>query len=176
MLDKTSSIICAFGLAAAAPRSPYRHLELCGIALDLTDLGRRAQRDLIQLILAVHDHAVPHAKADQHLRQRLHKIFVVDAQQLHFGAAGVRQRSENVEYRAEAKLLTDSAHIFHGGVVFLRKEEADADLVEQLDTARGALLNIDALLQEDGERAATEVLEHLRNSEDGYRFLLALPA
>ena len=33
MLDKTSSIICAFGLAAAAPSSPYRHLELCGIAL-----------------------------------------------------------------------------------------------------------------------------------------------
>ena len=27
-----SSIICAFGLAAATPRSPYRHLELCGIA------------------------------------------------------------------------------------------------------------------------------------------------
>ena len=24
--------ICAFGLATAAPRSPYRHLELCGIA------------------------------------------------------------------------------------------------------------------------------------------------
>ena len=23
----------AFGLAAAAPRSPYRHLELCGIAI-----------------------------------------------------------------------------------------------------------------------------------------------
>ena len=36
MLDKTSSIICAFGLAAAAPRSPYRHLELCGIALTPT--------------------------------------------------------------------------------------------------------------------------------------------
>jgi hypothetical protein len=34
MLDKTSSIICAFGLASAAPRSSYRHLELCGIALD----------------------------------------------------------------------------------------------------------------------------------------------
>ena len=27
-----SSIICAFGLASAAPRSPYWHLELCGIA------------------------------------------------------------------------------------------------------------------------------------------------
>ena len=35
MLDKTSSIICAFGLASAAPRSPYRHLELCGIAQEL---------------------------------------------------------------------------------------------------------------------------------------------
>ncbi|WP_417065218.1 hypothetical protein, partial [Gemmiger sp.] len=33
MLDNTQSIICVFGLAAAAPRSPYRHLELCGIAL-----------------------------------------------------------------------------------------------------------------------------------------------
>ena len=29
-----SSIICAFGLASAAPRSPYRYLELCGIALN----------------------------------------------------------------------------------------------------------------------------------------------
>ena len=36
MLDNTQSIICAFGLAAAAPRSPYRHLELCGIALIIT--------------------------------------------------------------------------------------------------------------------------------------------
>jgi hypothetical protein len=32
MLDNTQSIIYAFGLAAAVPRSPYRHLELCGIA------------------------------------------------------------------------------------------------------------------------------------------------
>ncbi|WP_333559945.1 hypothetical protein, partial [Gemmiger qucibialis] len=30
-----SSIICAFGLASAAPRSPERCLELCGIALVL---------------------------------------------------------------------------------------------------------------------------------------------
>ncbi|MDY5923526.1 MAG: hypothetical protein SPJ32_05790, partial [Oscillospiraceae bacterium] len=27
------SIISAFGLASAAPHSPYRHLKLCGIAL-----------------------------------------------------------------------------------------------------------------------------------------------
>ena len=35
-----SSIICAFGLAAAAPRSPYRHLELCGIALKKQNQNR----------------------------------------------------------------------------------------------------------------------------------------
>ena len=39
MLDKTSSIICAFGLASTAPRSPYRHLELCGIALNQSRKG-----------------------------------------------------------------------------------------------------------------------------------------
>ena len=34
-----SGIICAFGLASAAPRLTYRHLELCGIALNKTQLA-----------------------------------------------------------------------------------------------------------------------------------------
>ena len=34
MLDNTQSIICAFCLAADTPRSPYRHVELCGVAID----------------------------------------------------------------------------------------------------------------------------------------------
>ncbi|MFZ1532074.1 MAG: hypothetical protein WAT15_07940 [Gemmiger qucibialis] len=42
MLNKTSSIICAFGLASAAPRSPYRYLELCGIAQSLSAHWRAA--------------------------------------------------------------------------------------------------------------------------------------
>ena len=40
-----SSIICAFVLASAAPRSPYRHLELCGIALDKKTENRRKCRE-----------------------------------------------------------------------------------------------------------------------------------
>ncbi|MGB5003191.1 MAG: hypothetical protein WBO61_10225 [Gemmiger qucibialis] len=44
MLDKTSSIICAFGLASAAPRSPYRHLELCGIAFNWLRIKKRNSR------------------------------------------------------------------------------------------------------------------------------------
>ncbi|MEE0497168.1 MAG: hypothetical protein UC991_01645, partial [Gemmiger sp.] len=43
MLDNTQSIICAFGLASAAPRSPYRHLELCGIALKIKQYAYTAQ-------------------------------------------------------------------------------------------------------------------------------------
>ena len=41
-----SSIICAFGLASAAPRSPYRHLELCGIALKIPALRPEIDRSL----------------------------------------------------------------------------------------------------------------------------------
>ena len=36
------SIICAFGLASAAPRSPYRHLELCGIVLKKVPTAKAA--------------------------------------------------------------------------------------------------------------------------------------
>ncbi|MDD6608267.1 MAG: hypothetical protein PUE97_00930, partial [Subdoligranulum variabile] len=49
------SIICAFGLASAAPRSPYRHLELCGIALIKITLpqfctGRKIEAGKLNLI------------------------------------------------------------------------------------------------------------------------------
>ena len=33
MLDNTQSIICAFWATSGAPRSPYRYVELCGVAL-----------------------------------------------------------------------------------------------------------------------------------------------
>jgi hypothetical protein len=46
MLDNTQSIICAFGLAAAAPRSPYRHLELCGIALKIQSRANKKENAL----------------------------------------------------------------------------------------------------------------------------------
>ncbi len=42
-----SSIICAFVLAAAAPRSPYRHLELCGIALAPLPINKEVEDEQI---------------------------------------------------------------------------------------------------------------------------------
>ena len=46
-----SSIICAFGLASAASRSPYRHLELCGIALRILNDTTKKHRTKICLVL-----------------------------------------------------------------------------------------------------------------------------
>ncbi|MCI6622764.1 MAG: hypothetical protein PUD46_04850 [Subdoligranulum sp.] len=40
MLENTQSILCAFCLAVSAPRSPYRHLELCGIAFIIPQNAR----------------------------------------------------------------------------------------------------------------------------------------
>ena len=37
MLGNTQSIACAFCLASDVPRSPYRHLELCGVAFFFSD-------------------------------------------------------------------------------------------------------------------------------------------
>ena len=45
----TSSIICAFGLASAAPRSPYRHLELCGVALTLFNMITGQRQSIIKM-------------------------------------------------------------------------------------------------------------------------------
>ena len=39
-----SSIICAFGLASAAPRSLYRYLELCGIAQSKTGVYQKSRK------------------------------------------------------------------------------------------------------------------------------------
>ena len=44
-----SSIICTFGLASAAPRSPYRHLELCGIALTLFNIITGQRQSIIKM-------------------------------------------------------------------------------------------------------------------------------
>ena len=41
------SIICAFGLASAAPRSPYWHLELCGIALIFQKFFHRSSQRIV---------------------------------------------------------------------------------------------------------------------------------
>ena len=76
-----SSIICAFGLASAAPRSPYRHLELCGIALRFAFASSTLQWCVwatasfqnVSFSLAGFDFSrLPDARSYSHLRQSKH--------------------------------------------------------------------------------------------------------
>ena len=64
-----SSIICAFGLAAAAPRSLYRHLELCGIALTSTFTAQCGNLHC-GLPRQKHGKALPHRCPSCQCRQR----------------------------------------------------------------------------------------------------------
>ena len=51
-------VLSAFGLASAAPRSPYRHLELCGIALTIRSFGTSAiMRFAVRFVWGVGDAA-----------------------------------------------------------------------------------------------------------------------
>ena len=67
-----SSIICAFGLASAAPRSPYQHLELCGIAFTTSQVSP-PHRNPIALLpypptaRTVHLHPLPPPQNKRHV-------------------------------------------------------------------------------------------------------------
>ncbi len=85
-----SSIICAFGLASAAPRSPYRHLELCGIALKLSlcETIRRGDSDIGIIIVSAKGKAERQDPRPVHRRRRLHyeAVFGVGADRASGGA------------------------------------------------------------------------------------------
>ena len=68
-----SSIICAFGLASAAPRSPYRHLELCGIAQSKTAVPPLWERPPFQTIRC---HAFSFIFAEQSLHSAQHIVLL----------------------------------------------------------------------------------------------------
>ena len=69
----SSSIICAFGLASAAPRSPYRHLELCGIAQSKTAVPPLWERPPFQTIRC---HAFSFIFAEQSLHSAQHIVLL----------------------------------------------------------------------------------------------------
>ena len=93
MLDKTSSIICAFGLASAAPRSPYRHLELCGIAFIIRAyyLPLKWRRFLLYTWLRYRCPAHTHSRQSLHY-QRFRVSLVIQVNKCaprHHGCAGI---------------------------------------------------------------------------------------
>ena len=155
-------------LNTTSPMGLYYDLESTNGTLDVAYLKFNEVKTLTVELAEVETSVIRLAEAIQKTQKRANALGNVQIPQMQKTIKSIDEVLSEREREEFSRLKVIKAQ--------KEKEEADADLVEQLDTARGALLNIDALLQEDGERAATEVLEHLRNSEDGYRFLLALPA
>ena len=109
---------------------------------DFADLCRRAERDFVELVGAVDNHAALYAEADKNLSKRLNEVRVVNAEKLHFRRGGVGERSENIENCAEAELAADCADILHRGVVLLREEEAHSGFVKELYASLRALVDV----------------------------------
>ena len=74
---------------------------------------------------------MPDTQGIEDLGNRLHEIFIVDTQQEEFRFCGVGERTQNIKNCPEAKLPANTADIFHGAVIFLRKHEAESDFPEQ---------------------------------------------
>ena len=96
------------------------------------------------MVLSENNEASLDPKGAQHLRNRLHQIFIVYAKKKHLRLCGVRQGSQNVEHCAEAKLLADRSHVLHCGMILLCKHEAKARLLQHLPAKLRILLNVDA--------------------------------
>ena len=76
-----SSIICAFGLASAAPRSPYRHLELCGIALTIPKLWHICHNEICRKVCLR-----CRGRCSPTVGQGISHIFIVRSGRLQWGA------------------------------------------------------------------------------------------
>ena len=76
-----SSIICAFGLASAAPRSPYRHLELCGIALTIPEFWHICHNEICRKVCLR-----CRGRCSPTVGQGISHIFIVRSGRLQWGA------------------------------------------------------------------------------------------
>ena len=85
---------------------------------------------LVEPAGAVHHERMLGAELREHLGDRHDQRLRVDAHHLPAGAGRVRERPEQVEDAADAQLAPDRAGVAHRGVVGLREEEPEADLVD----------------------------------------------
>ena len=87
-------------------------------------------------------HRFLHAQLVQYLSHRFHQVGIIDAQKEEIGIGGVREGSQDVEYRAEAQFPADRSYILHGCMVLLGEKEAHAHLLQHIQRFFGVLGNI----------------------------------
>ena len=60
------------------------------------------------------------------------------------GAGRVCKWSEDIEYCSEAQLPADRTNIFHGSMILLSKEEAEANVFKKLSALFGLKIDVSA--------------------------------
>src|SRR5581483_12090132 len=106
-------------------------------AVDLADEVRPAGRELVDASRAVDDIRVRRVELDERVRERSRELRRVDAEDEGARAGRVGERSEHVEDGTRRELAADRRRVAHRGVVRLREEEAEAELVDRaLDPLR----------------------------------------
>ena len=122
------------GSQRGMPRSSRVELVLAhAAAVDLADEVRAGRRELVDAAGAVHDVRAPRVEPDERLGDRARDVRRVDADDLRARAGRVRQRPEHVEDRPRRRARGAPAPAcFIAGMVRLREQEAEAELVDRL--------------------------------------------
>ena len=117
------------------------------VALDLTvaelrDHRRRVQRYFIHTAAMYHGSSLV-AQHAQGFRNRQHQFRTVDANQRQRRMRRVDQRPEHVEQGTGFELLAYRHRVTEAGVVFRRKQEANAQFIQRLARFIGIHIEID---------------------------------
>ena len=127
------------------------------------DIGRTGGGDLVQTVMTVHHPNTFGAQTPQNLGQWLHPVCREDADHLTAGTGWIRQRSQQVEDGADAKLGTDGHDMAHGTVVTGRHHEADPGFGQGFAHQREIGVNVD-----------TECFQHIGRAGSGRQGLVAM--
>ncbi len=105
------------------------------------DLSFRAQGDFIQPVQPVHDEGAFHTQLAQCAGQQFRGVSLEHAHHLHVRSRGIRQRPEEIEYRAQPQFAPRTHRVPHGRVDCGRKQKPDAHLFDGRACSFGGLLD-----------------------------------
>src|SRR5499427_6138902 len=130
-----------FGIAALDAELERVELVLAdGSTVDLADEVRPAGRELVDAARTVDDVRAGRLEPDERVGEGPRELGRVHAEHQSTRTCRVRQRPEHVEDGTRRKLAPDGGCVPHRGMVRLREEEAEAELVDRaLDPLRGQL-------------------------------------
>jgi len=133
------------GVAARDAEVEWVDLTLVHGALDdFANEVRPGGRELVDPAGAVDDEGPAGTELREHLRDRPHQGWSVDADHLRPRAGRVRERAKHVEDRAGRELAPDRSGVPHRRVVGGREQEAEAELVDRVLDPLGRQLEPEA--------------------------------